>query len=384
MGKGVPVNERILVWAREKAGFAIEDVAKHVDVSAEKFAAWESGNTLPTMNQLKTMAKFYHLPVITFFMSSPPIEKSCLTDFRTLGSHHTLSPSRFFFALKIKIEILHDTLKEIAEINGTEKKNYVGSISESTPIPKVVEKLSELLDWDENIRRASHTPRELFNELRDRALRAGILVVLKGDLGSHHSKVSAEEFRGICIADDVVPFVVINPYDNSDRAWIFTLIHELVHILLGDSGISNDLTESSVEREIFCNKTAGEFLVPSENILELAQRKNVDLAFINYLAEIFLVSKSVISRRLLDVHLINKDNFNRISKKLYEEWSEYQKKTEPSHKSGGPDPNKLARFRIGERVLNMIINASDDGLISYSQASAAIDIKPSRFRAVLS
>ena len=384
MRKEVPVNERILVWAREKAGFAVEDVARYIDVSAEKIAAWESGNKLPTMNQLRTIAKFYHRPLITFFMSSPPIEKSCLKDFRTVGSHPTLAPSRFFSALKIKIEVLHDTLKEIAESEGNVINNYVGSISISTPIPEVVEKLNELLDWDDNIRRTTHTPRELFNELRNRALRAGILVVLKGDLGSHHSKVSAEEFRGICIADDIVPLVVINPYDNSDRAWIFTLVHELVHILLGDSGISNDMMESSVDREIFCNKAAGEFLVPSEKLIKLAQRKEVDITFIDNLAESFLVSKFVISRRLLDVHLINKDNFKKISKRLYELWTEYQKKTKSNQKSVGPDPNKLARFRIGERVLNLIINASDDGLISYSQASAAIDIKPSRFRAVLS
>jgi Zn-dependent peptidase ImmA (M78 family)/DNA-binding XRE family transcriptional regulator len=382
MGKEVPVNKKILVWAREKAGFAVEDAAKYVDVSLEKFTAWESGSKLPTMSQLEKIAKFYCRPVITFFMSSPPIEESSLKDFRTMGGHYARFPSKFFSALKIKIEILHDTLKEIAESEIIEKKNYVGSVSISTPKLDVVKKLNELLAWDNNIRRMFHTPRELFDELRKRASKIGVLVVLKGDLGSRHSRVSAEEFRGICIADDVVPLIVINPNDYKS-AWVFTLIHELVHILLGDSGISNDMTGGSVEREIFCNKLAGEFLVPSSILLKLAQGKNVDLKYIGVLAENFCVSRFVIARRLLDTRLISKESFNVINKKLSEELASHQKTRGPGQKSGGPDSNVLARFRIGEPVLNLIINASDDGLISYSQASVALGLNHSRFAAVL-
>ena len=377
MGKGVPVNGKILVWAREKAGFAVEDAAKYIGIVPEKLIAWESGNKLPTMNQIEKIAKLYYRPVITFFMSSPPIEESYLKDFRTVGSHATLSPSRFFSALKIKIEVLHDTLKEIAEREGADKKDYVGSVSASTPIPEVVKKLNELLFWNDNIKREYRTPRELFDTLRARALKIGVLVVLKGDLGSYHSKVPAEEFRGICLADNIVPLIIINPYDDSDRAKIFTLVHELVHILLGDSGISNDITESSEEREVFCNKVAGEFLVPSSNLLKLTQGRNADLAFIENLAEIFRVSKFVISRRLFDVHLLSKDSFNSINKRLKEDWTDYQRKNKKNNtKSGGPNSNVLARFRIGVPVLNLIINASDDGIISYSQASAALGIKP--------
>jgi Zn-dependent peptidase ImmA (M78 family) len=382
MRKGVPVNGKILVWAREKAGFAVEEAARYIDVPLKKLAAWESGDKLPTMNQLEDIAKFYCRPVITFFMSSPPIEVSSLKDFRTVGSHHTLSPSKFFAALKIRVEILHDTLKEIADSMGIEKKSFVGSISDSTPISEVVEKLKELLAWDDSIRRKNRTPRDLFNNIRDRAMNRGVLIVLKGDLGSHYSKVSEKEFRGICLADNTVPLIVINPYDR-DRARIFTLVHELVHILLGDSGISGDMLESSFEREAFCNKAAGEFLVPSDSLLNLAQGNRIDLTFINKLADDFRISKFVISRRLFDTHLINKDNFNSINKRLEDEWREFLKKEKNTKDSDRVDPNKLVRSRIGKPVLNLIINASDDGVISYSQASVALGIKPSRFSRVL-
>jgi len=382
MGKEVAVNEKILVWAREKAGFAVDDAARHIGVSLEKLNAWESGDKLPTMNQLEKIAKFYCHPVITFFMSFPPVDESSFKDFRTIGSHYTLSPSKYFSALKMRIEILHDTLKEIAESERMEKKDYVGSVNISTPIPDVVDKLNELLAWNNNIRRKFRTPRDLFDALRDSALRIGIFVVIKGDLGSHHSRVSKEEFRGICLADDVVPLIVINPNDY-DIAWAFTLAHELAHILLGDRGISNDMTGSSIEREAFCNKVAGEFLVPSDILVKLAQGKNIDREFISGLAEDFRVSRYVISRRLLDVRLISKDSFNRINKELDVEFANYQMTKRANQNSVGPDANVVARFRIGKPVLNLIINASDDGLISYNQASAALGIKPSRFAAVL-
>lgn len=379
---GVPVNNEILVWARERAGFAVEDAAKRVGVPTEKLVAWENGDKLPTMNQLEAIAKFYCRPVITFFMSSPPVEQSSLKDFRTVGSHATLSPNRFFPALKIKIEVLHDTLKEIAENEGIEKKNYVGSVGTSTPIPEVVKKLNELLIWNDGIRQRLRTPRELFDALRNRAINAGILVVMKGDLGSHHSKVSVDDFRGICIADELVPLIVINPYD-SDSAWVFTLVHELVHILLGDSGISNDMTDSDVEREVFCNKAAAEFLVPSDNLLGLAHGKRIAPELIDRLAEHFRVSRYVITRRLLDVRLIDRDSFYKINKKLNEEFVDYQRRKKDTQNSGGPNRNVVDRSRIGLPVLHLIINAADDGVISYGQASVALGIKPSRFEAVL-
>ena len=84
---------------------------------------------------------------------------------------------------------------------------------------------------------AQPTPNEAFSLLRSRTEDAGVFVLLKGDLGSYHTAIPVDVFRGFAIADDVAPFVVINDQDSTP-AWSFTLLHELVHLLLGQTGIS--------------------------------------------------------------------------------------------------------------------------------------------------
>ena len=119
----LPVTTEVLIWARERAGYSIDEAAAKAKIRAgrdrkspeERLLSWESGESAPTATQLKDLASIYFLPIITFFLPSPPIEVSGLKDFRTVGDRRFTASSPKFLALKLRIESLHDTLKEISE-----------------------------------------------------------------------------------------------------------------------------------------------------------------------------------------------------------------------------------------------------------------------------
>ena len=118
--------------------------------------------------------------------------------------------------------------------------------------------------------RAEPGPDAAFKRLRDAAEQAGVFVLLMGDLGNYHSAISVETFRGFAIADPVAPFIAINDRD-SHAAWSFTLLHELAHLCLGQTGISALRGDAEVER--FCNLVAGEFLLPGAASREAAAHR---------------------------------------------------------------------------------------------------------------
>ncbi|MBK8822349.1 MAG: hypothetical protein IPN58_06970 [Anaerolineales bacterium] len=94
---------------------------------------------------------------------------------------------------------------------------------------------------------AQPNPDKAFALLRSRIETAGVFVLLIGSLGSHHTAIELEIFRGFALADEFVSFIILNDH-YSHAAWSFTLLHELTHILLGQSGISGNRAEQEQEK----------------------------------------------------------------------------------------------------------------------------------------
>ena len=140
---------------------------------------------------------------------------------------------------------------------------FVGSLNQTVPVRVVVDRLRDALHSPLPAFRASADAESAFKVLRDRVERLGAYVVLLGDLGSHHTALTLETFRGLAIADPIAPFIIINDQD-SRAAWSFSLIHELTHLWLGQTGISGGAPDAGIER--FCNEVAAEFLLPASEL----------------------------------------------------------------------------------------------------------------------
>ena len=265
----VTVNLEILVWARATANLTPAEAAAKVGIrdsktmaAAERLAALERGEEAPTWSTLVKMAKSYHRPLLTFYLAAPPPQGERGVDFRQpAGASSGLEPEvdALVRDVRSRQSMVRATL--IAE-DETHPLKFVGALGKRTDPAAAHRLLRRLLPADLNIRYyAERSPGSAFRLLRSHVERLGVFVMLKGNLGSWHTKIDPGIFRGFAIADSVAPLVVINEYD-AQAAWSFTLLHELIHLLLGRTGISGSETEHHLE-EKFCNRIAGEWLLPN-------------------------------------------------------------------------------------------------------------------------
>jgi Zn-dependent peptidase ImmA (M78 family)/transcriptional regulator with XRE-family HTH domain len=387
-----PVNHAILEWARKQTDFTPEQAVTRAGIKGlksrgltaeERLVKWESGQEKPTLNELELIAKAYRRPLLTFFLSEPPRVETRLQDFRTVGDRPVAKGSPEFSAFRRQIEALQKTVRQLVEEQGGKPLEFINSANMSMTPTAIAQGIRSEFQFSFRDQQQVQSSEELFNTLRDKAGEAGVFVLRKADLGSGHSKISVEEFRGLVISDPIAPFIVVNPND-ARPALLFTLVHELAHLWLGESGISNfDALRIGPfdyqEREVFCNEVAAEFLVP-ENVLanEWQRVMNTELEFaIQSLADRFKVSRVVVARRLLDFQKITSDTYWEMYNQWRDEWSTVRERQRESE--GGPGYFIITKSKLGSKLLNTVIGAAYDGRLSFRNASKLLGIKVDYF-----
>ncbi len=278
------VNPEILVWARETAGMSQGEAARKIvlhdsrNVTAtDKLAAMERGQKEPSRSVLSRMARQYRRPLITFYMSGPPRKGDRGADFRTLDQEQFDTHHHLVDALVREVRSRQSMVRAVMEAEREAKRlPFVGkmqgidllSVHTSDAIDAICQEFNLELPAQYY---SQPNANNAFGLLRSKAEAAGVFVLLKGNLGSYHTNLPVDVFRGFVISDRIAPFVVINSQDPPS-AQSFTLLHELVHLLLGDTGISGNI--GGTDREMFCNSAASECLLPSVELVRLISGRN--------------------------------------------------------------------------------------------------------------
>jgi hypothetical protein len=102
----------------------------------------------------------------------------------------------------------------------------------------VLSSIRQTIGVDLTAFRAQGSPEAAFALLRSKVETAGVFVLLIGNLGTH-TAIDVAAFRGFALADNIAPFIVINDQD-AKSAWSFTLLHELAHLWIGETGVSGE------------------------------------------------------------------------------------------------------------------------------------------------
>ena len=258
------INPEILGWARERAGLSLEKAAKKIDLSLSTLTKMERGERKPTRNQLNKIAKSYWYPLAVFYASQPPLPTKGGVDFRSPNIEIPDEDKGKLRALVRSVYARQEMVKSILEEDkDIEECSFVGSASHDSSVFDAVEIIKlklKILDGKSLD----------FKELRDKVEDIGVFVLSINQIRSHHTRIGTKIFRGFAIADNIAPFIIINP-DDAKGAQSFTLIHELTHIFIGSSGISaqpniNFLQTPSGKIEKFCNDVASNFLLPTSLI----------------------------------------------------------------------------------------------------------------------
>lgn len=290
------INPRVLAWARESAGFYLEEAAKKVQIEPDKLQRCEIGKDFLTISQLRKLCNVYKRPLAFFYLPNPPQLESIPKDFRRLPEDDgkNLSPNLRLEIRKAKYrrEIAIDLFKEL-EIEIPKFKAKATLSDDVYEVGKLIRKLLKVsFEQQEGLKKEN-----LLSFWRERIEDLGILVFSA-------SLIELKIMRGFSIDKNPLPIIVLNSKDHH-LARIFTLFHEFTHLLLHSGGIC-DLGEQN-KIEVFCNAVAGESLVPTDwlqSIPIVQQHKDKsewDDEEIYNLAERFSISREVVVRRLLAI-----------------------------------------------------------------------------------
>lgn len=262
-----PVDPELLCWARERAGLDRGNLTHRFP----KLREWEAGERQPTLRQLEDFARAVRVPVGYLFLSEPPEEPLPIPDLRTIQSRGVGRPSPELLDTLYACQERQDWYREHAQIAGQAPYRFVGSAELKTPPEKAAEAICQALGIEVADRQGCKDWSEALRLFSSQADAAGILVMVNSVvLNNTHRLLDPEEFRGFALADRFAPLVFLNGADTK-AAQIFTLAHELAHIWLGTSALS-DASPAGVgggqREETWCNQVAAqvaaEVLAPLE------------------------------------------------------------------------------------------------------------------------
>lgn len=391
------INPKILEWARETAGFSLSEAAHKLVINharglsgEQRLLAIEAGESKPTRSQLVRMAKHYRRPLLTFYMHSPPVAGERGQDFRTLPLEYSRSQKALVDALIRDVRARQDIASALVrEEEEATPISFVGSMTIRSDPKAVLESIKTTLNLDlAQYRLRANNGANLtgFRYLRRQTEKAGIFVLLVGNLGSHNTSFDVESFRGIALADKFAPFIVINDQD-SEKAWSFTLLHELCHIWLGQTGISSQ--KATGELEVFCNAVAGEFFIPKIEATEFIGLKSLNFEElqkqINRIAEAKNISSTMVAYKLLNLGIIDQSNWNILSRLFRNSWlaNKQSLKEANKEKEGGPNYYVVKRHKIGEGLVSLARRNLAEGNISPTKASSLLGVKPTSVYALV-
>jgi Zn-dependent peptidase ImmA (M78 family)/transcriptional regulator with XRE-family HTH domain len=387
------VNPKILSWARKTAGLSLEEAAEKLGIhdshgikAAQRLAALEAGDT-PTRPILLKMAQKYRRPLVAFYMSNVPRKGDRGQDFRSLPVGHSRAADALLDALVRDIRARQSMVRAVLEdVDEAVPLPFISSARMSDGVPALVASIRGRLNLDLLSLRTKASAEEAFGLLRGRAEAVGIFVLLIGNLGSHHTAIDLETFRGFALADDVAPFVVINDQDNH-AAWSFTLVHELAHLWIGETGVSGAQFGSPIER--FCNDVAGEFLLPTDELRDLKVDSFTDVEVAEQLITDFAnnknVSCSMVAYKLYRAGSINQDIWRKLSSLFRQSWLQARterRETTRDHE-GGPNYYVVRRHRLGNALVNLVRRTMADGILSPSKAGKVLGVKPINVQALV-
>lgn len=379
------VNPKVLIWARETAGLSLEDAAHALGLNdtqtktgKEKLAAFEAGEESPTRQLLLKMSNKYRRSLLVFYLDTPPVKGDRGQDFRVLPGGHS-EDDALLDALIRDLKSRQALVKSLLEDEDAEKLTFVGSARMTQGVEIVARNIRSIIDFSLEKFRAGRTAEDAFSYLRDRIESMGIFVLLAGNLGSHHTKIPVETFRGFAIADPIAPFIVINDQDVK-AAWSFTALHETTHLWLGTTGVSGTSTEATIEK--FCNDVAGAILLPTVEMQELRGIQLLPLGDavnqISTFARARKVSRAMVAYKLLRSRSIDETKWHELNASLRQEWLEGQAKKSEKDKSieGRPTYYVVRRHRLGKALLYLVRSSVKAGTLTPTKAGKVLGVKP--------
>ena len=364
----VAASVPVLRWAAQRARLDEGDLVARFN----KWPLWLSGEAQPTLKQLEDFARLTHTAIGYFFLPQPPALALPVPDFRILRNEVLAEPSSDLLDTLYLCQLRQDWYRDHARMHGLPTLPFVGSVSLQDASEVVAQRLRETLSLSTEARRQMPTWTDALRQLIAKAEDAGVMVMVSSVVGSNsHRKLDVGEFRGFALADSLAPLVFLNGAD-SKAAQMFTLAHELAHVWLGATGVSDtqagQVPEQQTER--WCNQVAAELLMPLEELRSVHEPDAPIPDEIQRLAREFKVSTLVALRRLFDAGYIKQTAL----------WQHYRVEQErlrtlKERSSPGGDFYHSLGARTSKRFARAIVSSTLEGLTSFPDAFRMLGVR---------
>ncbi len=362
------ITPEVLKWAREEyIDLEIDYTAKKLKIDPERLEAWENGTEQPTIPQLNKIAKLYRIHISIFYLPVPPTSFQRPADYRVLPKRTVTDEEQIYRLNANIVEAFkrRETLIELYELLEESPPEVDLNFNRRASRKRAAKKIIEFLEVNREQLQETNTPHVALKFWKRIVEAKGILVCQTNT----HLSVNLGTVRGFCIAQRPFPVIVINSKD-SPYGRIFTLIHELVHIALGESVIQNtgfrEIDHSDLNPiEAFCNHVAGEVLVPEDELLEIIKLQTPE-ENLSKISKHFHVSSEVILRRLLIL--------KKISLRKYQTYRNNQQKKykdAPQQPSGAPPYHNRLLNVSGEYFARTAFTAYYEDKITISELASA-------------
>ncbi len=369
-----PVNSNVLAWARREGGWALEQVAKRLNVKPERVLDWEHGERKPTFRQIEILARFFHRPLSVFFQAAPPELPPLAAEYRRLPGVDVGAESpglrlairqmlnRRVLALDLLGELGEPVLEFEVAARLSEGPAQVGArLRARLGLPVAVQ-----LEWGNEW--------QAWRAWRGAAEGAGVLVF-------QFTKVPLAEARGVSLLDWPLPVVGLNGKESVPEAKTFTLLHELVHLMLARG---NEERSALLERrgaaewqdvERFAESAASHALVPEEALKQVIGSARVydqvwSVPEVQRLARRFRITPLALATRLRESGFMSWPRYQ----DWRFQWTQFVA-TLPKRRVGFATPAEKVVGRAGRPFVKLVLEAMGANRITSVDAARYLDLK---------
>ncbi|HRI05723.1 MAG TPA: XRE family transcriptional regulator [Candidatus Dojkabacteria bacterium] len=359
------VNPIVLKWAREKNGFTIQQASKKCGVTESTYLSWEEGKVEIPIRKLPVFAKVFKYTSAIFLLDVIPEEKYPI-EFRNFFITYGNIGRELNLAIR-SAQYVQSILKELSEYSDNK---FVKRISELGEKSKKFEEISTILEEYLNLNYSLlHGQRDqfkVFKRWKEYVESQGISVMERG--------FPQNEARGFLLYDEIAPVIVLNTKD-SIHSKIFSLIHELAHVVYRQSSIDNEITlteNKKGEIETLCNQIASEILVPptilEERIISV-QSSPLEVV-ISDLSKYFCVSREVIAYKLLDLKYYTRSVIEQYIEEVRQESLLFKSK-----KNNGGDYYKNVIVNNSPLYLFTVFDGLNNNKITFGEVVSILKVK---------
>jgi Zn-dependent peptidase ImmA (M78 family)/transcriptional regulator with XRE-family HTH domain len=365
------VKPELLRWARESAAYTVDEAAKKARVTAERLTAWEEGERQPTVKQLRKLAGVYKRPLAVFYLPAPPRDFQAMHDFRQLPGTLLHQESPQLRAEIRKARFRREIALTLLEVLGEQAPPFDLPAELAEDAESVATRIRNALGVDFTTQSGWQGAHAALNAWRAALEAVGMLVF-------QFTGVELEEARGFSFGDLDLPVIACNVKD-SPRGRIFTILHEMVHVMLHRTGLC-DLQESSGPPEnrrieVFCNRVAGAAIVPARHLLseptvEHHQGTEWSDEDLTHLANRFGASRETILRRLVLLGRADEDFYRSMRARFL---IEYRARLQDL--SGGPSVPVKTLSQVGQRFARLVLDGYHQEKITSADVASYLGVR---------